>query len=125
MQKLPRPALHFRRRPPRKRQQQDALRIGALQHQMRDAVGERVGLAGAGAGNDQQRTIVLAAASPVAVLHREPLLRVQRREEIFAAGGHRRARRKEWMFAGRPSESPGMGDEPLIERYVLCEDTMV
>jgi hypothetical protein len=45
MQKLPGPALHLRGRTPRKRQQQDALRIGAVAHQMRNAVGERVGLA--------------------------------------------------------------------------------
>ena len=58
LQHLPRPPLHFRRRAPRKRQEQDALRIGAVAHEMRDAVGERVGLAGAGAGDDQQRTVV-------------------------------------------------------------------
>ncbi len=53
MEKLPRPALHFRRRPARKRQQQNALRIRADADQVRDAVGERVGLAGTGAGDDQ------------------------------------------------------------------------
>ena len=81
---LPRAALHFRRRPPRKRQEQDPLRIRAVQHQMRDAVGERVGLAGAGAGNDQQRTGDRPMRSR-AVLDRNPLLGIQRRQERIAS----------------------------------------
>ena len=56
---LPADALHttrrLGRRPPRKGHQQDAARIGAIDDQMRDAVRQRVGLAAAGAGNDQQR----------------------------------------------------------------------
>jgi hypothetical protein len=39
----------------RKRQQQDAVRIGAVDDQMRDAMRKRVGLAGSSSGNDQQR----------------------------------------------------------------------
>ena len=60
-----------------------------LQHEVRDAVRERVGLAGAGAGDDQQRAVcVRVAATRVhAVLDREPLLRVERREEGFGAHG--------------------------------------
>ncbi len=83
MQKLPRPALHFRRGPARKRQQENALRIRAAADKVRDAVGERVGLAGAGAGDDQQRSAVSLRARTV--LHRESLLSVQGGEEVRAS----------------------------------------
>ena len=46
---------HFERRAARKGQQQDAARIGALHHQIGDPMRERVGLAGAGARDHQQR----------------------------------------------------------------------
>jgi hypothetical protein len=45
---------HFERRAPGKRQQQDPLRAHALQHEMRHPVRKRIGLPGAGAGDDQQ-----------------------------------------------------------------------
>ena len=82
MEKLSRPALHLRRRPARERQQQNALRIGAAADQVRDAVGERVGLAGAGAGDDQQRSAVLRLRTR-AVLDRESLLGVEGGEEVI------------------------------------------
>ncbi len=50
-----RPARHLHRSAAREREQQDALRAHALLHQVRHAVRERVGLAGAGAGDDQER----------------------------------------------------------------------
>ena len=56
------PPGHFRRGAARKGHQQDAPRIGALDDQMRDAVRQRVGLAGTGAGDDQQRPGDLAVA---------------------------------------------------------------
>jgi len=48
------PARHFERSAPGEGQQQQALRIAAVQDQMSHPVGERRGLAGAGAGGDQQ-----------------------------------------------------------------------
>ena len=74
MQRCADAPLHLRRRAPREREQQDALRIGAVQRQMRDAMRQRVGLAGAGAGDDQQRPLA-ARIRPRAVLDGEPLLR--------------------------------------------------
>ena len=56
----------------REGQQQDAARIGAVDDQVGDAVGERVGLARAGAGDDQQR--------PGVVLDGAPLLGIERGE---------------------------------------------
>ena len=50
-----RAARHLERRAAREGQQQDALGLGALQNQMRDPVRQRVGLAGAGARDDEQR----------------------------------------------------------------------
>ncbi|MGF6657603.1 hypothetical protein OKW34_008193 [Paraburkholderia youngii] len=46
---------HFERRAAREGQQQDALRIGALHHQISGAMRERVGLAGARARDHEQR----------------------------------------------------------------------
>jgi hypothetical protein len=48
------PARHFERSAPGERQQQQALRIVAVQDQMSNPVSERLGLAGTGAGGDQQ-----------------------------------------------------------------------
>ncbi len=48
-------ASHFSGCTARERHQQNSAGIGAANQQMRDAMGERVGLAGSGAGNDQQR----------------------------------------------------------------------
>ena len=47
---------HFLRGAAREGQHQDARRIDAVQHQVRGAVRQRVGLAGARAGQDEQRT---------------------------------------------------------------------
>jgi hypothetical protein len=66
----------------RERQQQDAVRIGAVPDQVGDAVGQRVGLAGACAGDHQQR----AAQAADAVLDGAALLRI----EGVESGGHRR-----------------------------------
>ena len=60
---------HLARRAPREGEQQDPLRVGALVEQRRDPRAERRGLAGSGAGEDQQ------GAAPV--LGGEPLLGVQ------------------------------------------------
>ena len=61
--------------------QQDAARIGAVDDQMGDAVGQRVGLARAGAGDDQQRA---AGAVPVtdAVLDGAALLGIEAMEVV-------------------------------------------
>ncbi len=55
-----RPPRHFERRASREGEEQDALRRGALENEVRDAVRERVGLAGARAGEDQQRPVAEA-----------------------------------------------------------------
>ena len=93
LQQLSRPTLHLGRCPAAEREQQDPLRVGTVSNQVRDAEGKRVGLAGSGAGDDQQRTGV-ARVRTRAVLDREPLLRVQRREEVGGVGStveHRHA----------------------------------
>ena len=54
--------LHLGRGAAREGQQQDAVRVGAVDDEMRDAVGERVGLARARAGDHQQRPPVRADA---------------------------------------------------------------
>ena len=51
---------HLERRAAREGEQQDALRVRALENQMRHAVRERVGLAGAGTRENQQRPGAMA-----------------------------------------------------------------
>lgn len=46
---------HLRGGPSREGHQQDTTRVGPLDDQVRDAVRQRVGLAGSGSGDDQQR----------------------------------------------------------------------
>ena len=81
----------------REREQQDALRIGAIRDQMRGATRERARLAGAGAGNDQQRSAVICRGAD-AMLHREALLRVQRSEVV----GDVRCRCRKFRDGWRP-----------------------
>ncbi len=76
------PAGHLGGRPAREGEEQDAARVGALHHQVGDAVSERVGLAGAGACDDQQRSRL-----PVAMLDGAALLGIERGERGI---GHRR-----------------------------------
>ncbi len=76
-------ARHFRGSPARKGHEQDAARIGSANDQVGNAVGERVGLAGAGTGDDQQRAGDMAAVDIGAVLDSQPLLGVQ----FFQIGG--------------------------------------
>ena len=59
------PARHLGRGAARERHQQDPPRIGALDDQMRDPMGERVGLAGSRAGDHQQRRRRQSSHSPV------------------------------------------------------------
>jgi hypothetical protein len=47
---------HFQRRATRECKKQDAIGIRTLKDKMRDAMRERIGLTGSGAGNDQKRT---------------------------------------------------------------------
>src|SRR5437762_1338277 len=70
-------ALHFGSRAPRKGQQQYAPRIGASADEMCDAIGERMGLAGARAGDDQKRSAVVARRLVAAVLDGAALFGVQ------------------------------------------------
>jgi len=46
---------HLERSAPSEGQQQQTVRVGAIQNQIRDPMSERLGLAGARAGRDQQR----------------------------------------------------------------------
>ncbi len=84
LQELTGAALHCRGCPARKRQQQNALRVRAVEDQVRDTIRECIGLAGTGAGNDKQRSVVLLVRRGP-MLHREPLRRVERRQEVAGA----------------------------------------
>ncbi|MNS66889.1 hypothetical protein D3C72_1001200 [compost metagenome] len=75
-------ARHFRGGTPRKRHQQNTAGIGAIHDQMCDTVGQRVGLARTGPGDDQQRPGRVAVCQPNAMLHRLALLFV----ELFQIG---------------------------------------
>ena len=77
------PLRHLGSRAARKRHQQDAPRIGAVDDQMGHAMGQRVGLAGARAGDHQQRRERPLARR--AMLDGPPLLRI----EAFEVGGCR------------------------------------
>ena len=77
------PLRHLGRRAARKRHQQDAARVGAVDDQMGDPMGEGVGLAGTGAGDHQQRGDRPLARR--AMLDGAPLLRI----EAFEIGGCR------------------------------------
>jgi hypothetical protein len=68
----------------RERHQQDAPGIRAVHDQMRDAVGEGVGLAGSGAGDDQQRR---TWTGPRAMLDGAPLFRIET-VEVGGCRGH-------------------------------------
>ncbi|ENN84041.1 hypothetical protein RHSP_71330 [Rhizobium freirei PRF 81] len=67
----------------RKGHQQNAAWVRTLDDQMRDAMGKRIRLAGAGPGNHKQRPGDMTVACSRAVLHCQPLLRVQ----LFQIGG--------------------------------------
>ena len=66
---------HLGGRAARERHQQDAAGIGAVDDQMGDAMGERVGLAGSGAGDHQQRR--KRPLADRAMLDGAPLLRIE------------------------------------------------
>ncbi len=78
------------------------MRVGAAHHQMRDTVRERVGLARAGARDDQQRARVTVRA----VLDRRALIRIEAIEVVHCES---RARAKgtsitfRLLFANRAS----------------------
>jgi hypothetical protein len=65
---------------PGKRHQQDAAGVRAAHDQMRHPMGEGVGLAGSGAGDDQQRR---AGTRSGTMLDRTPLFRI----EVVEVGG--------------------------------------
>jgi len=69
------PALHFGGGPAREGEQHHAAGIGAVDDQMSDAVRQRVGLAGTGTGDDQQRR--RGVKGTVAMLDGAALLGVQ------------------------------------------------
>ena len=76
-------APHLVRRAAREGEQQDARRVGTVGDQVRHAVGERVGLARAGAGDHQQGRCRVRTRTPVhAMHHRRALRRIEPRERI-------------------------------------------
>ena len=78
-------ALHLGRRAAREGQQQDAAGVGAVHDQVGDPVGERIGLARAGAGDDEQRTRDVGDRGGHAVLDGAALLWVES-DKIILAG---------------------------------------
>jgi hypothetical protein len=70
---------HLQRRAAGEGEEQDPLRLHAFEHEVRDAVREGAGLAGAGAGDDEQRAR--------GRLRGRALLRVQFRECLGRAHG--------------------------------------
>ncbi len=98
--------------------EQDAARIGAVDDQMRDAVGERVGLARAGAGDDEQRRGGTRIALADAMLDGAPLLRI----ELFEMSeGHRRSE-ADSRFVHKQAETSFRGccQRPCMERRDQC-----
>ncbi len=84
------PADQFGRRAARESRQHDALRIGAGEDQRRHPMGEHRRLAGAGAGDDEQRRKPFRRADPM--LDREALLGVKLDRGRLANQGERHAR---------------------------------
>ena len=83
----PRAPDHLFRRTPGKRQQEQPLRRDTLEYQMRNAMGQRVRLAGSGAGNDEQRPGVEGAAGiGCAECGGHALRRIERAEPVAAIG---------------------------------------
>ena len=64
------PARHLGRGAAREGQQQHAARVGAVDDEMRDPVRQRVGLARAGAGDDQERPRLRGAGCPYSTARR-------------------------------------------------------
>ena len=90
---------HLRGRAAREGQEQDAPRIGAVDDEVRDAVREGVGLARAGAGDDEERCALLALARGMGC--RAPLVRIERVEPGSVHQGDLRPRvwrRRELRF---------------------------
>ena len=83
-------ARHFARRPKRKGHQQDTARIGAVDDQMGDAMGERVGLARPRPGDDEKRSRRRALLHPHAMFDGPSLFGI----ELFQIGGASLANRR-------------------------------
>jgi hypothetical protein len=81
------PADHLGRRPAGKRQEQNPAWISALDNQVRHAMGQRVGLARAGARNDQERVGAAISLRPDAMFDGPSLLRIELGK---VGGGHGR-----------------------------------
>ena len=79
---------HFIGGAARKSQQQDALGIGPMRDQARHAVRQRVGLAGPGAGDNQQRSRRAWRTVDI-VLDGSTLLGIQAGERVIGGGRNR------------------------------------
>ena len=95
---------HLVGRAAREGHQQDAAGIGAVDHQMRDAMRQRIGLARAGAGDNEQRAS-RCSAHPMG--RRPPLVGVER---IEGRGGHL-----------LPNQTVGPDAEQI--RFTLCSQS--
>ena len=72
-----RAALHVGSGAARECKQQDAARVSAVDDKMGHAVGERLGLAATGSGDDEQRTSDVGTVTRNTVLDGPPLLSVE------------------------------------------------
>ena len=101
------PSRHLRRGAPREGQQHDAARIGAVFDEIGDAVRQRRGLAGPGAGDNEQRPGV--AKRPTAMLDGAALLRI----ELFQA---RRRHGTDFLARKSPRTEPGLDHDSRFVR---------
>ena len=124
------PPRHLRRGAPREGQEHDAARIGAMFDEIGDAMRQRRGLAGPGAGDDQQRSGVAkrpAAMPDGAELLRIELFQARRRHGTNFFGSNHRGPSQDWitilvLFAMGPYpvldagqiSGPGPQDIPLV-----------
>src|SRR5262249_23090029 len=94
-------------------QEKDTPRIGSVNDQMGHAVGERVCLAGARSGNDQERIGETVICNPDAVFHGPSLLQI---ELVEISGAHSRIIR---VGASRCGRRMGKTEAKSTQRLVL------
>jgi hypothetical protein len=84
------PAAHLERGTAREGQHEDARRVDAVDNQVRHAMGERVGFAGSGAGDDQQRTGAIPFLGQRLAMSHGLALRCVELVEVRRGRGHER-----------------------------------
>ena len=127
-----RAARHLERGAARKGEQEEPLRRAALEHEMRNAVRQGVGLAGTGPGDDEERrsrrrTRPRAAAGSACRMRRSPPRpgTIDRRCTYIQYGGQKRSRPKtasrgKSHVQGREDE--WLGGKPIVPagRRIVC-----